>query len=158
MSQNIAQILLESLEKKNRVLDDMIVQNEMQEEILKKDTLDMEALDASMERISLLVEELEKLDKGFETVYDRVRTDIVGNKELYHDEIVMMQENIKQITDKVVKINAAKMRNRMRAENHFKAKTREIKNAQSKTKATRNYYNNMNNLNYVAPQFYDSKK
>ena len=158
MSQNIAQILLQSLEKKNQVLDDIITQNDIQEDILKQDDLDIDALDASVDRIGALIEELEKLDDGFEVVYDKARTEIVGNKSMYQDEITKMQDNIQQITDKVVKINAAKMRNQMRADNHFKQKAQKIKNSVSKIKGARSYYDSMNNLNHVAPQFYDSKK
>lgn len=158
MSQNIAQILLQSLEKKNQVLDEIIAQNELQEELLKKEELDMDAVDASVQSISELVDELEKLDDGFESVYDRVRTEIMENKEMYRAEITQMQDNIQQITDKVVKINAVKMRNQLRADSHFKQKAQEIKKAVSKTKAAKNYYNSMNKLNYVAPQFYDNKK
>lgn len=158
MSQNIAQILLQSLEKKNQVLDDIIIENEMQEEILKQDNLDMDAFDASMEKIGILIEELEKLDDGFEAVYDKARNEIVGNKSAYSAEIAKMQDNIQQITDKVVRINACKMRNQMRAENHFRKKASEIKNSVSHVKAARNYYDSMNKLNYVAPQFYDNKK
>lgn len=158
MSQNIAQILLQSLKKKNQILDDIIRENEYQEQILKQDTLDMDALDASLDRIGEFVEMLERLDNGFEALYDKVRTDIMGNKAGYRAEIAQMQDYIQQITDKVVKINTARMRNQMRAESQFKKQAQEIKNATSKTKASQNYYNSMNKLNYVAPQFYDSKK
>ncbi|MDE5866054.1 MAG: flagellar protein FliT [Lachnospiraceae bacterium] len=158
MSQNSAQILLQSLEKKNTILDAIIEQNSIQEDILKQDNLDMDAFDVSIERIGTLVEELEKLDDGFEMLYDKVRVEIMNNRPEYRNEISQMQTQIQKITDKIVTINAAKMRNQMRAENHFKQKSREIKSAMSKTNATKSYYNSMNNLNYVAPQFYDSKK
>lgn len=158
MSQNIAQILLQSLEKKNRVLDELMELNERQEELLSKEDPDMDELEASLGRMGELTDELEKLDEGFETVYDRVRTEIITNKAMYSTEIKLMQDNIKQITDKVVRINAVKMRNKLRAESHFKKKAQDIKKAVSKTKAARNYYNSMNKLNYVAPQFYDNKK
>lgn len=158
MSQSSAQILLQSLEKKNKVLDEIIRENEIQEELLKQEDPDMDSFEASIDSIDTLVEELERLDEGFETVYDKARGEIVGNKALYRTEIEKMQEQIQQITDKVVKINAGRMRNQMRAENFFKQKSTEIKNATSKTKAAQNYYNSMNKLNYVAPQFYDNKK
>lgn len=158
MSQNIAQILLQSLEKKNKILDEIIEQNSIQEDILKLDSLDMDALEASIDRIGELVDELEKLDEGFDAVYDKTRGEIMEHRTLYKVEIGKMQEQIQQITDKVVKINAAKMRNQMRAEHQFEQKAHEIKNAVSKTKAAKNYYNNMNKLSYAAPQFYDSKK
>lgn len=158
MSQNIAQILLRSLEKKNQILDDIIRENALQEEILKRDNLDMDALDASLDRIGSYAEMLEKQDDGFEALYDRVRTEIMTNKSRYQAEIVQMQNGIQQITDKVVKINTARMRNQMRADSQFKKQAQEIKNAMSKTRASQNYYNSMNKLNYVSPQFYDSKK
>ena len=158
MSQNIAQILLQSLKKKNQILDDSIRENEQQEQILKQDTLDMDALEASLDRIGEFVEMLERLDDGFEALYDKVRTEVVGNKAGYRTEIAQMQNYIQQITDKVVKINAARMRNQMRADSQFKKQAQEIKNAMSKTKVSQNYYNSMNKLNYVAPKFYDNKK
>lgn len=158
MSQNIAQILLQSLEKKNQILDDIIRENERQEEILKQEVLDMDALDASLDRIGAYTEMLEKLDDGFEAVYDRVRSEIMTNKTAYRMEIAQMQNHIQQITDKVVKINTARMRNQMRADSQFKKQAQEIKSAMSKTRASKNYYNSMNKLNYVSPQFYDNKK
>ena len=54
MDQSSVQILVESLEKKNRLLDDIIRENEVQEEILKQEELDMDALDASTDRIGSL--------------------------------------------------------------------------------------------------------
>lgn len=158
MSQNIAQILLQSLEKKNQILDDIIRENALQEELLKKEELDMDALDASLDRIGEYTDMLEKLDDGFEAVYDKVRTEIMTNRLRYQAEISRMQSLIQQITDKVVKINAVRMRNQMRADAQFKRKSQEIRKAMSKTKASQNYYNSMNNLHYVSPQFYDSKK
>ncbi len=158
MSQSNAQILMESLEKKNRILDEIIRENEVQEKILKEEELDMDALDESTDRLGVFAEQLERLDDGFEAVYDRTREELIANKENYRREITRMQELIGQITDKVVKINAAQLRNKRQAESQFKKSRDQIWKAVSQVKASRNYYNNMNRLNYVAPQFYDNKK
>lgn len=158
MDQSSAQILLQSLEKKNHVLDLMIMQNGVQEEILKQEEFDMEAFDAAIDKQSSYVEQLEKLDRGFETVYDKVREELIANKDLYRDEIKRMKEQIQQITDKIVTLNAGNMRNKMLAENQFKKKRVAIGTGASKSRVARNYYKNMNNLNYVSPQFYDNKK
>lgn len=158
MEQSSAQILLQSLEKKNALLDRMIAQNAVQEEILKREEFDMDAFDQAIDVQSGYVEQLEQLDNGFETVYDRVRGELIGNKELYRSEITRMKEQIQQITDKIVTINAGNMRNKMLAENQFKKKRVEIGTGASKSKVARNYYKNMNNLNFVSPQFYDNKK
>lgn len=158
MSQSSIQILVESLGKKSRLLDDIIRENDVQEDILKQEELDMDALNASTDRISSLVEALERLDEGFETVYDRTREELVANKAAYRGEIAQMKKLIGEITDKVVRINAARMRNKMRADQQFKKNRDRIGKTTSKMKVSRNYYNSMNNLHYVSPQFYDSKK
>lgn len=158
MNQSGAQILLRSLEKKNELLDQMISLNSVQEGILKQEEFDMDAFDAAIDRQSACVEELDKLDQGFETVYDRVRDELMRNREQYRAEIARMQEQIQQITDKIVTLNAGNMRNKVLAENQFKKKQQAIGSGVSKNRAAVNYYNNMNNLNYVKPQFYDNKK
>ena len=158
MDQSGAQILLQSLEKKNTLLDCMIQQNGVQEEILKREELDMDAFDAAIDKQSDYVEQLERLDQGFESVYDRFREELIENKERYRSEITRMKEQIQQITDKIVTLNAGNMRNKMLAENQFKKKRQEIGNGASKNRVAKNYYNNMNKLNYVSPQFYDNKQ
>lgn len=158
MGQSSVQILVESLEKKNRLLDDIIRENEVQEEILKQEELDMDALDVSIDRMGSLAEVLEKLDDGFELVYERTREELMANKAAYRSEIAHMKAMIGQITDKVVRINAARMRNKMRAERQFQKSRSQIGQAASKMKVSKNYYNNMNNLHQVSPQFYDSRK
>lgn len=158
MSQSGAQILLQSLEKKAKLLDDMIRQNGVQEELLKEEDLDMDAFDEAINQQGFYIEELDKLDQGFETVYDRVREELLRDKARYRMEIIRMKELIQQITDKIVTLNAGNMRNKMLAENQFSRKRAAIGAGASRNKAARNYYNNMNRLNYVSPQFYDNKK
>ncbi len=133
-------------------------ENDTQEDILKQEELDLDALNASTDKIGSLTEALEKLDDGFEAVYDRTREELIANKAAYRGEIARMQKLIGEITDKVVRINAARMRNKLRADQQFKKSREQIGRASSKMKVSKNYYNSMNNLHYVSPQFYDSKK
>lgn len=158
MGLSSAQILVESLEKKSRILDEIIKENEAQENLFKQEELDVEALDASADKMGELAEKLELLDEGFESVYDRIREELIDNKTAYRAEIKRMQELIAEITEKVVGINAARMRNKLRAETQFKKSRQQIGKVSSKMKASQNYYNNMNRLNVVDPQFYDNKK
>ncbi|MDE7197445.1 MAG: flagellar protein FliT, partial [Lachnospiraceae bacterium] len=120
--------------------------------------LDMEALDASADRMGELAEKLELLHEGFEAVYDSIRKEMINNKSAYRAEIKRMQELIAEITEKVVGINAVRMRNKQQAEQQFKKSRQQIGRASSKMKASQNYYNNMNRLNYVDSHFYDNKK
>lgn len=158
MEQNCVQILVQSLEKKNGTLDKIIEQNNLQETILKQEDFNMDAFEETVDAQNELIDELDQLDTGFEALYDRVREDMMRHKDKYRTEIAVMQELIQQITDKVVTVNAGNMRNKTLAENQFKKQRTQIRNSVSKSKVARGYYNNMNNLNSVAPQFYDNKK
>ncbi|MDE6406761.1 MAG: hypothetical protein K2M20_14045, partial [Lachnospiraceae bacterium] len=140
MSLSSAQVLLESLEKKSRILDAVIKENEAQELLFKQEELDIEALDASTDRMGELAEKLELLDEGFEAVYDRIREELIQNKSAYRTEIKRMQELIAEITEKVVGINAARMRNKLQAETYFKKSRQQIGKATSKIKVSHNYY------------------
>ena len=158
MSQSGAQILLQSLEKKTQLLDKIIQQNSVQEDILKQDDLDMDAFDEAINKQGEYIEELDRLDQGFEAVYDRVRAELLQDKSRYRAEIARMQELIQKITDKIVTVNAGNMRNKTLAENQFQKKRTTIGTGASKNRAARNYYNSMHNLNYVSPPFSDSMK
>lgn len=158
MEKNGMQILIQSLEKKLQILDELVKQNSVQENILQQEPFDMDAFDAAIDVQAGLVEELEKLDNGFEALYERLREEILKHKEQYAAEIARLQNLIGQITDKVVVVNTGNMRNKLLAEKQFKQTRQSIQQSVSKLKAARNYYNSMNNLNCVAPQFYDNKK
>lgn len=158
MNQNSVHILLQSLEKKNQILDQLISYNERQEELLKQEKFDADCLDLMLDEQSGLVEQLDQLDQGFETVYERSREEIICNKEKYRTEIKRMQECIQQITAKIATVNAGNMRNKALVESQFKKQKKAISQSVSMSKVAKNYYNNMNKLNHVAPVFYDSKK
>lgn len=158
MEQNCVQILAQSLEKKSKVLDDIIEQNNLQEMILKQTQFDMDAFEKSVDEQNRLIAELDKLDSGFEIVYERTREEMLVNKPKYSKEIALMQKLIQTITDKIVTINAGNLRNKRMAENQFRKERQAIQQNVSKSKVARDYYNSMNKLNCIAPQFYDSKK
>ena len=158
MEYNCVQILEQSLEKKDEVLDRIIEQNTLQEQLLKQESFDMDAFERTIDEQNRMLAELDKLDEGFETLYDRVRKSLIANKDSYHKEIAHMKELIRQITDKIVTVNAGNLRNQRMAENQFRKEKSAIRQGVSKSKAAMNYYNNMNKLNSVAPQFYDNKK
>lgn len=158
MEQSGVQVLLQSLIKKKAVLDQLIALGQRQEELLKQEGLDMDGLNQLLEEQGILVAELERLDQGFELVYERCRAQIVEHKELYQKEICEMKACIQEIAAKISTINACSLRNQVAAESHFRQEKQAISQSVSKTKAARNYYNSMNKLNYVSPQFYDNKK
>ena len=158
MQQTYVDIMIQSLKKKIQVLDKIMEQNIIQKNQLEDIRTEVEAFDKTVEEKSKLIEQLEQLDSGFDKLYDRVREELRVSKHLYVDKIKLMQEYIRMITDKSMEIQTQEARNRELMTQKFATVRQKAKNIRTNTKAASNYYKNMMQLNYVAPQFLDNKK
>lgn len=105
-------IMLQSLQKKLRVLDSIIQINKRQKEELENQSLDPDDFDKTVEEKSELIEQLELLDNGFEKLYEKVREELQVNKEEYKDEILQMQNDIRLLTEKSMEIQAQRSEER----------------------------------------------
>ncbi|MGN0412692.1 MAG: flagellar protein FliT, partial [Lachnospiraceae bacterium] len=77
------QMLKESLDKKIEILNQILQYEEQQQEMVKQENFDYEAFDKSVNEKVVLVDQIEALDDGFEKVYDRIRSDLLLNKDKY---------------------------------------------------------------------------
>ena len=150
-------ILQESLEKKLEALKHIEEINHVQTEILKKEELDMEAYDRTVDEKDIYVEELNKLDEGFEALYDRVKEELLADKSKYAVQIKHLQELIGEITDKSVSIQAEESRNKALLESHFSRQRKDLGKVRKSSKAAYGYYKNMNNKK-TDSFFLDKKK
>lgn len=151
-------MLRESLEQKVFILDKIIAINERQLDVLRDINSLPEDLDATVEEKSDLVEQLDTLDEGFETVFSKVKLEIEKNRDIYRDEIAKMKTLIRQITDRSAQIQSQEIRNKENAEDKFSYIKDQVKKITQSQKAVNTYYRNMMKVNYVDPQFMDDKK
>lgn len=151
-------ILIESLQKKSKVLDEISAYNERQSQLFKSGDASLETFDSLVEEKGKLIEALVKLDEGFETLYDRIAEEVATNKALYADQIRQLQEWIKKVTDQSVAIQAQETRNKDLVENYFRRQKEQLKSKKQSSQVAINYYKNMSRTSVVPPQFLDSKK
>ena len=151
-------ILKESLEKKLEALGHIEEINAAQTDMLKKEEFDMEAFDATVDEKDIYIKELGKLDEGFETLYDRIKEELLENRSKYSELIKQLQSLIGEITDKSVSIQAQENRNKTMLEKYFAKERQNLGQMRKSTKAAYGYYQNVNNN--VAPDSYfvDKKK
>lgn len=126
-------ILVESLEKKIRILDGIISANQEQREGLEDPNLDPDDFDRTVEKKAEYIEELDQLDKGFEELFARVREELNTNREKYKAEIQTMQGLIRKITDKTLMIERQETQNKELMEKKFAAvrsQAREVRKSQ----------------------------
>ena len=152
-------VLIDSLHKKDQILDRIICVNEKQTALIKADSFDESAYDQSVEEKDKLIAALEPLDDGFESVDDRIKSELSTEqgRKLYINEIRTLKGLISAITDKSMAIQAAEERNKKALENYFEQERARIKNGRIGTRTAMSYYNNMKNRNFIPPQFLDSK-
>lgn len=155
--ENSLDVLAESLELKIDVLREIEEYNNSQREAFENETANMDAFDEAIERKAELIEKLEKLDEGFEALYERVADEVKGNKEKYADKIRGIQEKIALITELSVSVQASEARNKKLIENYFSRERKVIKNGRVGSRAAYDYYKNMSGMGAAGPHFMDSK-
>lgn len=158
MPQNYIAIMLQSLKKKEVILDKILLLSKEQEELLSNPNLEADDFETNMREKARLIEELESLDGGFESLYQNVSEELKAEKEKYAAEIARMQQCIKNITEKSVDIQVKERHNKELVEQKFASVRNQIKQVRSSQKIVNQYYKNMRKLNCVEPQFMDNKK
>ena len=151
-------IMLQSLEKKEKVLDRIIEIDQRQKEELENPSLDPDDFDKTVEEKSKLIEQLELLDQGFEKLYEKVREELQTKKDDYKEAIVQMQRYIRALTEKSVTIQTQEARNKQLMEQKFTSVKKQVKEIRSSQKVVNQYYKNMMNKAYTEPHFLDNKK
>lgn len=156
--ENYLKILEDSLHQKLSVLEEISQYNEGQERLLKKQDVSLEELDDNMSGKDELIEKLTGLDEGFETLYERIREQLLEGKDTHKAQIKKLQELITQVTEKSVSIQAQEARNKKLVEKYFAEERAQLKHDRQTSTVAYNYYKNMSNTNVMPPQYMDQKK
>ncbi len=151
-------LMIQSLKKKNRILDVIIELNQQQREGLENPALDPDDFDLIVEQKAKQIEELEILDVGFQELFERIKAELNENREAYRGEIAKMQELIRTLTEKSADIQMQELHNKELMTKKFAAVRKQIKEVRKSQKIVNQYYKNMMKMAYVEPQFTDKKK
>lgn len=156
--QTYIDIMIQSLERKLQVMNQIIEINLRQENILEDKKASIEEFDKCVEEKATLIEQMLQLDSGFEKLYARVEEELEDKKENHVEAIRKMQSLIRKITDKSMEIQAQEARNKDLMVRKFAYVKDTAKSLRTNSKIATQYYKNMMKLNYVDPQFMDNKK
>jgi flagellar biosynthesis/type III secretory pathway chaperone len=159
MEQNYVNIMIDSLRKKITILDSIIRKNDEQRQIVEAQTTDWDAFDRNADEKSELIDKMEELDQGFDSLFSKVKDllESPSGKQTYSSQIREMQFLITQITEKSVAIQSAESRNKSLIEKRFTESHQRIGQSRTSSRVARDYYRNMQQTQVVAPAFLDSK-
>lgn len=150
-------VLAEGLKKKNAILNKIIVLNNKQAEIINNNS-GLDEFDDVVEEKAVLITELDKVDNGFQSVYDRIKQELDENRACYKEEIHTLQKLIREMTDLGVAVESGERRNKMAIEQYFSYTQKNYNQSRKSVKAASDYYKNMSRVNYIDPQLLDQKK
>lgn len=151
-------ILAQSLEKKRQILASLYELTKQQEKVLADKQVDMDAFEAAYEEKQRLLEEMAALDRGFELIYEKVKSAIAQNKQQYVQHITMLQALIKQVTELGVQIRLSEQINRQKLEAYFIMQRKELQAKQMINKNVNNYYRQMSRITDGTSYFMDKKQ
>ena len=157
MDNSYIDMMIDSMNKKIAILNQLIDKTENQKDIFKDDTEpDWDKFDALIDEKDEL-NNLTELDNGFETLFNRVKEELTNNKDKYASKIALMQNLISEVTNLSTKLEALETRNKSLIEQKVAAGRQNLRTSKVSSQVAMNYYNKMNKINNVDPQLMDMK-
>ncbi len=158
MPETYLAIMLQSLKKKEQVLDEIIRLNDLQKKQLTDQATPVDDFDKTVEDKSACIDQLDQLDSGFEKLYAQVQEELQANKEQYADTIKALQKCIRSVTDKSIMIQAQEARNKDLMMQKFTMVRKHAKDVRANSKAITGYYKTMTHSGYMDSRYMDGKK
>lgn len=154
---NYLQILMDSLIKKRDILGKLILLSEEQKVIVGEVEFDDKAFQKNVDAKDELIQQMLKMDEGFDLVFGRVKEQLSDKKEQYAEEIKVMQGLIREVTELAARVETQENRNKDLITAKFSQMRKEVQNAKRSTQMANKYYKSMNKIDFE-PQFMDQKK
>lgn len=157
MEKQYIDMMLESLQKKEKVLTSLLTKSEEQKVVLSAEEVDWDVFDQLTTDKGELIDELLKLDEGFETLFERIKEPLTQKKDFYKTEIGFMQATIRSLTENSAKLETLEQRNKKLVETKMAESRQNIKQSKLGSQAAMQYYQRMNRINTLDPQLMDKK-
>ena len=151
-------ILQESLLRKQKYLTEILELTKKQEDLVHEEQFDEETFGEIIDKKEVLINNVNEIDKGFTAVYERVRAEVLDDKELYATELESMQSSIRICVDLGMQIEVLEERNKNALEHIFLTGFKEIGQVKQSKKVANKYYQSMSNGNVNDSILYDRKK
>lgn len=151
-------VLIDTLRKKEELLNTLIKLTKEQENILADSILPLDRFDSVMEEKDKVIDHLNQAENGFEAIYQRVEKELPANKDQIKPEILKIQQLIRNITDKSMVIQAMESRNKDKLVMQLAGRRQEIRSFKATNHAADRYHQNMANQHQEGQSYFLDKK
>lgn len=158
MNENYVQVLIDTITKKEETLRKILEITKRQEVLSKQEVYSSEEMEKTLNEKEIQIGRINYLDEGFQSVYDRVRSEIRNNIEVYRKDVLLLQERIRICTEIANEIQVLEERNRNRFSALFSKTRSEYSSSKSRASVAQNYFKTMNNSKVMDAYFVDKKQ
>lgn len=151
-------MLNESLQKKKAIMQQILELTMQQNLCLHEEKEVVETMERCVIEKEPLIQQLSKLDEGFDLVYAKVKSYVLDNTKEYATELKKLQESILEVTSLSVKIQTLEQGIKLNFELYLSSKKKEIKQFKVNNRTASNYYKNMTGQPQGESYFIDKKK
>lgn len=155
---NELQLLIEALEKKKRILEEILEKSKEQNVIANAKSFDAESFDRLVDEKTGLLEQMDLTDSGFDAIFKTIRDELLANRASYKQEIGDMQRLIKETVDLGAQICASESRTKESMSAALGNRRHELIKQKVSSKSVKDYYKANTQLDYLVPYFIDQKK
>ena len=152
-------IMIDTLRKKDNILDELKTVTIKQAEILEEEEFDADEFDKTIDQKQIKIDELLKLDEGFMDLYEKVKDTLIKDGKDYAPEIEQAKVLIKKQTDMSMELQALEEKNRLKLSVHISNGRQKGKDFRVSSRTAAAYYKNMSNHHQDGDSYFlDSKK
>lgn len=155
---NELSILIETLQKKEEVLKEILSKSKEQLDIVKADEFDEDAFDERFNDKDVLIDELNRLDEGFDGVYNRIRSELKENLDDYKPQVASLQQLIRVTMDLGSEIHQTENKVKDALPNALSQKKRSLHDKRMTATGVANYYRASKMMDMQDPYFMDHKQ
>lgn len=152
-------MMRDTLSRKKQILFVLLDKTKEQEQMLKNDKMDEEKFSSIIEEKGIQIEELNKMDEGFDTLFQYVKKEIESNRMAYKEEIQEMQKLIAKVSELGLQIQALEHQNSAHFKVYLAKQKKAIRDFHTNQKTSSSYYQNMVNTHKPEQSyFFDQTK
>jgi hypothetical protein len=150
-------LLIDSLNQKKSVLTDIFEITNQQADIANEEHFSLDVFEETLNKKEQLITQITMLDDGFNSLYERVRHDLLKEKDNYKGKIQQLKTLISEVAELGIAIQVQEEKNKLIIEKQLSKHKKEIRKFKNSRKSVNNYHKNMKNTHNGQSYFVDKK-
>jgi len=151
-------VLHGSLRKKLELIKGLLELTKEQNNVLSQNEVNIDEFDRLVNEKEIKINEVLEIDRGFQTVFNKIKSVVSASPQQYRQQILEMQNFIRIITDTGVEIENLENKNKEKFNNFLVTKRKSIKDFKASNKTAVSYYQNMPDRHREWQSYFVDKK